>query len=106
MLNPFKYGKVVDKEDFCNRERELQNLKNSIRNDQSVWLYSPRRYGKTSLLLKAFDEIDSVKVVYFDLYNIFDITDFAHQFSKTISRELFDWKDDIRNLAKKIGRYF
>ncbi len=106
MLNPFKYGKVVDKEDFCNRERELQNLKNSIINSQSVWLYSPRRYGKTSLLLKVFNEIDSIKVVYFDLYNILTITDFAQQFSKTISRDLFDWKEDIRNLAKKIGQYF
>ncbi len=105
-MNPFKFGKIVEKDDFCNRKQELQFLKNRILNNQSVWLYSPRRYGKSSLLLKAFEEITGVKTIYFDLYNILTLSDFAKGFSKVISSELFDWKQDIRKIAQSVGQYF
>ncbi|MFQ6677662.1 MAG: ATP-binding protein [Fidelibacterota bacterium] len=105
-MNPFKYGKIVEKEDFCNRNQELQFLKRKILNNQSVWLYSPRRYGKSSLLLKAFGEIEDIKTIYFDLYNILTLSDFAQQYSDAISKELFDWQQDMRKLLQNLGQYY
>lgn len=43
-------------EDFCNRSTEKLQLKQSILNNQHVVLVSPRRYGKTSLILQVLNE--------------------------------------------------
>jgi hypothetical protein len=51
--NPFHYGTPVEGEQFTGRERELEALVNRMSNRVHVVLLSPRRYGKTSLLLKA-----------------------------------------------------
>ena len=105
-MNPFKFGKIVEKDDFCNRKQELKFLKSRITSGQSIWLYSPRRHGKSSLLLKAFVEIADVKTIYFDLFNILTLSDFVRKFSETVSRELFDWKQDVRKIAQSVGHYF
>lgn len=106
MENPFKFGKVVEGEDFCNRQEEVKYLKHQIRSNHSVWLYSPRRFGKTSLLKKVYGEIDAIKTIYFDLYNIQSIDDFAKKYSNILAAELFNWKADIRRISKQLGSYF
>jgi uncharacterized protein len=52
--NPFLFGKPVQGEHFCNRRDELRRLLALFRSRNSGWLYSPRRYGKTSLIHEAF----------------------------------------------------
>jgi hypothetical protein len=39
MINPFKYGGVVDKEYFCNRQRELADLLRAIENGDKLFIY-------------------------------------------------------------------
>jgi hypothetical protein len=51
--NPFHYGTPVEGERFTGRERELAALVNRMEDGINVVLMSPRRYGKSSLLLKA-----------------------------------------------------
>lgn len=70
MSNPFKFGRVVQNRQFCNREQELKDIKSAIRSGNSLWLYSPRRFGKTSLVIRSFSQIDDVKTIYFDLHNM------------------------------------
>ncbi len=106
MKNPFRFGEVVEGEDFCNRKKEIQDIKTAINNGYSFWLYSPRRYGKTSLILKSFSEIKNVNTIYFDLYNIQSLDDFAKKYAQILAKSLFNWKDDIRILTKKFGDYF
>ena len=55
--NPFHYGTPVQGEQFTGRERELEALVSRMRNGVNVVLLSPRRYGKTSLLLAAEMEL-------------------------------------------------
>jgi hypothetical protein len=55
--NPFHYGTPVEGEQFTGRERELEALVSRMRNGVNVVLLSPRRYGKTSLLLRAEAEL-------------------------------------------------
>lgn len=57
MLNPFKYGRVVKDEDFADREQEIDNITRDLEAGQSVILYSPRRYGKTSLMVEVLKEM-------------------------------------------------
>jgi hypothetical protein len=53
MLNPFVYGEIVASEAFVNREVELDRLITDLAGGQKVFLISPRRYGKSSLIRQA-----------------------------------------------------
>ena len=108
MENPFKYGEVVSGENFCNRKQELKEIKRAIKNGFSFWMYSPRRFGKSSLILKAFEELKdkNIKTVYFDMYKLETLDNFARQYSALLAKELFDWKIGIKKLTHRIGQYF
>jgi hypothetical protein len=104
--NPFQYGVVVDDSAFCNRKEEINFLKSQIQNGYSTWLFSPRRFGKTSLVEKVFREIPDTICLYIDLYNIKSKDDFCRKYSKAMAEELFNWKDDIKNLTKNLSNAF
>src|SRR5256885_12485811 len=53
MLNPFVYGEVVPLAAFVDREAELDRLTSDLLAGQKVFLISPRRYGKSSLVRQA-----------------------------------------------------
>jgi hypothetical protein len=53
MQNPFVYGEVVPAASFVDREAELERLTGDLLAGQKVFLISPRRYGKSSLVLQA-----------------------------------------------------
>ncbi len=53
MENPFVYGEVVPAAAFVNRVDELQRLVGDLAAAQKVFLISPRRYGKSSLVRRA-----------------------------------------------------
>src|SRR3954469_2933352 len=57
MDNPFVYGEVVPGEAFVDREAELDRLVSDLGNGQKVFLISPRRYGKSSLIRQALDAL-------------------------------------------------
>ncbi len=105
MSNPFVFGKIVDSSNFCNRVAEKKELQQIINNNYSTWLFAPRRYGKSSLIKQVFAETKQVKTVYFDLYNIKSIDDFSRKYSNILAKELFNWKDDIKKISKKISNY-
>ena len=53
MQNPFVYGEIVPDEAFVDREVELDRLITDLAGGQKVFLISPRRYGKSSLVRQA-----------------------------------------------------
>ncbi len=55
MANPFVYGEVVPRAAFVDRERELERLARDLLAGQKIFLISPRRYGKSSLIHHALD---------------------------------------------------
>ena len=57
MDNPFVYGEVVPSDAFVDREAELDRLVSDLGNGQKVFLISPRRYGKSSLIRQALDSL-------------------------------------------------
>src|SRR6185369_14630806 len=48
--NPFVYGEVVTAAAFADREEERARLGRDLAEGQKVFLISPRRYGKSSLI--------------------------------------------------------
>jgi len=50
MKNPFQYGGVVSGDAFCNRKQEVEDLLRAMENGEKLFVYSERRFGKTSLV--------------------------------------------------------
>src|SRR5450756_849688 len=69
MENPFRHGSIVTGEYFVDRELERTELELDMRSGQNVALVSPRRYGKTSLVLTVAQQLrtQGVLVAYLDL---------------------------------------
>jgi hypothetical protein len=53
VINPFVYGEIVPASSFVDREMELDRLTGDLLAGQKVFLISPRRYGKSSLVVQA-----------------------------------------------------
>lgn len=53
MQNPFVYGEVVPATAFVDRVEELDRLVGDLAAAQKIFLISPRRYGKSSLIRQA-----------------------------------------------------
>ena len=49
-VNPFIYGEVVTATAFADREHERERLGRDLAEGQKIFLISPRRYGKSSLI--------------------------------------------------------
>jgi uncharacterized protein len=58
MENPFVYGEVVPASAFIDRVSELDRLVADLTSGQKVFLISPRRYGKSSLIRRALALIE------------------------------------------------
>lgn len=85
VVNPFKFGSVVDEPYFTNRINELQQIKKLLESQNHLILISPRRYGKTSLMLKVIKTLER-PYIFLDLQLVTDVTDFAAQMLKRIYR--------------------
>ncbi len=65
MENPFIFGKVVRGEHFCDRESEIAQVNKIVKSRQHLVIISPRRYGKTSLIINAL-ETSKISYIYID----------------------------------------
>jgi uncharacterized protein len=88
--NPFTFGDLALDEAFTNREDEVAELTSDMRNGQNVLIYAPRRYGKSSLVLKAAQEALTKKALvgYVDLMKTPTKERFAAALAKTIYADI------------------
>ncbi len=100
MENPFVYGRYVSGEAFTDRAEELAYLVRELESNGRIFLISPRRYGKSSLLQCVRQELfkKGLLVAYFDLYKIDTMNQFAEAYasaildaSKSKSRKIMKW---------------
>lgn len=56
-MNPFYYGGVVSVNAFCNREQEQEDLLLVMANCEKLFIYSERRFGKTSLIKQVINRL-------------------------------------------------
>ena len=61
--NPFRYGDLALDDAFADREQELRELRSDMRNGQNVVVFAPRRYGKSSLIWRAAQEVIAAREV-------------------------------------------
>ena len=87
ILNPFFIGRYVDKQYFCDREKDTETLVRHILNGRNVALISPRRLGKSGLIHHTFaqDVIkDRYTTIYVDIYATNDLCEMVKALSEAI----------------------
>lgn len=84
--NPFRYGKLVQKDNFCSRP-ELKTLKHYLQAGQNVTLYGERRIGKTSLVEETIRSMRSYRSLYIDIYEIQSIHSLSQRIASAITKK-------------------
>ncbi|MDI6794989.1 MAG: ATP-binding protein [bacterium] len=102
-VNPFKFGKVVTGEYFTDREEEIKTLSLDLKSGQNVILYSPRRYGKTSLILKLINDLkkEDYLCIYVDLFPVSSKRDFAQRLASAITKDTSKRIEDVIQKLKE-----
>lgn len=87
IFNPFFIGRYVDKQYFCDREKDTETLVRHILNGRNVALISPRRLGKSGLIHHTFTQ-DCIKdrytTIYVDIYATKDLCEMVKALSEAI----------------------
>ncbi|MCF6291406.1 MAG: hypothetical protein L3J03_10485 [Desulfobacterales bacterium] len=83
MRNPFRFGGVVQGEQFCPRPDLTKALVGHIRNSQNVYVQGERRVGKTSLICEAGRQAKA-RLVYVDLMEVKSPEDLAKRFLTSV----------------------
>lgn len=98
--NPFYYGGIVGSEHFCNRKKEIEELLGDIRVGLNVLLYAPRRFGKTSLVLKTLQS-QNINYVFVDLLSVVDSREFIQEYFNAISQSFKSKGEKFMDFIKK-----
>ncbi|MDR0938533.1 MAG: ATP-binding protein [Mediterranea sp.] len=114
MKSPFQYGTLADKENFVDRVEERRQLKELLGGGINVMLISPRRWGKSSLVKKAMDELTNedkkFHVCYIDAFSIKTEAEFYRTFAReviacaasTLEKRLEDVKNFLRAISPSV----
>jgi hypothetical protein len=98
--NPFKYGGIVRGSYFADRKNEINELKREMQNLNKVFLVSPRRFGKTCLLLNLIEILkrSGMACAYIDLNAFPDIRSLAGALTNISTKALETNRDKVINL--------
>lgn len=99
--NPFVFGKVVTRSNFCNRKKEMKQIKQIVLSKNNLILVSPRRFGKTSLVVNSLKKYE-IPYVFIDCFNIENEISFIQRLTQSYLETLKKGKvlDKIKHLSK------
>jgi endo-alpha-1,4-polygalactosaminidase (GH114 family) len=86
-MNPFHYGSIVRGNSFFDRREEREQIVATLSGGNNIVLYAPRRFGKTSLIFSAIEQLEKQGFccVYFDFMPVFSPESFVRLYSKALS---------------------
>lgn len=105
---PFAFGSATYGELFTDREIESERLMMNFRNGINTILISPRRWGKTSLVIKTAEKMHdkSIKIVRFDTFSCRNEEEFYQLFATEIIRQtsskINEWVDHARQFLSSL----
>ena len=84
--NPFYFRTLNADDPFCNRTKELQELTSYAKGRAHVVLYSPRRFGKTSLVRRVQKDLADAGAItiYADFFGVTSIEDVASRLARAV----------------------
>src|SRR5438034_1285043 len=101
--NPFEYGGVVSGDKFCNRQKEKADLRKAIRNREKLFVFSERRFGKTSLIKSVLARLPKKQTVaaYVDLWPTESEAAFVTALAKAIAESMTTSAQKLLQIAKQ-----
>ena len=89
MMNaPFQYGTLATKDNFVDRVEDRAQLKSFLSSHINVMLISPRRWGKSSLVKVAMEELQNedkdIRVCFIDAFSIGSEAEFYRTFASQV----------------------
>ena len=88
MNAPFQYGTLATKENFVDRVEDRAQLKSFLSSHINVMLISPRRWGKSSLVKVAMEELQNeqkdIRVCFIDAFSIGSESEFYRTFASQV----------------------
>lgn len=87
MNNPFRYGKEVTGYQFYDRKESADELHRLLKDGvANVVLYAPRRYGKTSLVVKVLERFKSegIPCIHFDVSRVSSLERFCEEYASAV----------------------
>jgi hypothetical protein len=104
MKNPFEYGGVVSGHAFCNRDAEKTDILKAIRNHEKLFVFSERRFGKTSLVASVISKLPKKDAVatYVDLWPTDDEPSFVTALAKAITSSMSTSAEKLLHTGKAL----
>lgn len=101
-MNPFKVGRFIEDEFFCDRDNETATLIKHVTNGRNVALISPRRLGKSGLIGHLFQQdfiVENYYTFYIDIYSTQSMGELVYAWSKELHKKLqpltTPWKEQF-----------
>ena len=86
--SPFQFGTLATEENFIDRTEDRALLKQLLASHINVMLISPRRWGKSSLVKVAMDELTQedkhIRVCFIDAFSIKTEAEFYRIFAREV----------------------
>ena len=92
-MEAFKYGCIVDGENFCARPELSSQLASYISSGQNVVIQGERRIGKSSLVRAVISEMRGQRAVFADFMGVKSVTDVCNRIADALVR--FDSEDSL-----------
>lgn len=102
-MNPFSYGTIVRAPYFFDRILECQRIVSTLSGGNNLVLFAPRRFGKTSLVFRAIEELEKMDYtcVYFDFMPVYSRESFIEAYSKAILAK----QSNMQRVAKSMATW-
>jgi uncharacterized protein len=103
--NPFVFGEIIDEPSFVNRTTELTQLVRDLSDGQKVFLLSPRRFGKSSLVALALLKLKKrhIHAVSLTVSSYSNYAQFLEKFAEKVLRAAGPW-DRVKDWVTRFGR--
>jgi hypothetical protein len=110
METPFVFGKIASDKNFTDRKNETERLVLNFCSSVNTIIISPRRWGKSSLVMKAADmalkKNKKIRFCFIDLNNVRSDEEFYQLFAtKVLSASASKTRILIENSRKFLGKF-
>jgi uncharacterized protein len=100
-MNPFSYGSIVKGPYFYNRRLECERIVSTLSGGNNLVLFAPRRFGKTSLVFRAIEELEKLNFIciYFDFMPVYSRESFIEAYSKALLAKQNNLQRAVKSMA-------
>jgi len=102
--NPFVYGEIAVGKAFVGRKEELSDIARGLQSGERIFLISPRRFGKTSLIVNLLEGLKNkgLLTAYIDLYRAASVEQLAALFAEEVLLKSETKLETVVRLAREI----